>query len=407
MKRFKQLLLVLTLCVPLLVLALAGPLLVQADGPLDAVFANSPQPNRVCLGDGTGGFSCSDVSTDINNSIDVALGDVNGDTRLDAVFANIDNQRNRVCLGDGAGGFSCSDVSTDTNISVGVALGDVNGDTRLDAVFANFRNQRNRVCLGDGAGNFSCSDVSTDSNNSVAVALGDVNGNTRLDAVFANNNFPTGGQRNRVCLGDGAGNFSCSDVSTDKNASAGVALGDVNGDTRLDALFANNDLLPPPFVSPGQRNRVCLGDGAGVFSCSDVSTDKNNSTRVALGDVNGDTRLDALFANLDTIGGERNRVCLGDGAGVFSCSNVSTDKNRSSGVALGDVNGDTRLDALFANNTLTFDDAGQPNRVCLGDGAGDFSCSDVSTDSNNSVAVALGDVNPPANLIYLPLILKD
>ena len=57
---------------------------------------------------------------------------------LDAVFANSSSQHNRVCLGDGTGRFSCGDVSADTDESSGVALGDVNGDAFLDAVFANF-----------------------------------------------------------------------------------------------------------------------------------------------------------------------------------------------------------------------------------------------------------------------------
>ena len=67
---------------------------------LDAVFSNFVQPNRVCLGDGSGGFACSDVSTDTNQSEDVALGLVNADSNLDAVFSNA-VQPNRVCLGDG------------------------------------------------------------------------------------------------------------------------------------------------------------------------------------------------------------------------------------------------------------------------------------------------------------------
>ncbi|MFQ5803891.1 MAG: FG-GAP repeat domain-containing protein, partial [Candidatus Methylomirabilales bacterium] len=121
-------------------------------------------------------------------------------------------------------------------LSTGVARGDLDGDGNLDAVFANSLFARNRVCLGDGAMGFvfTCSDVSTDANNSFGVALGFVDGDASLDAVFANNG------RNRVCLGDGAGGFTvpCSDVSTDANDSRGVALGFVDGDASLDAVFA-------------------------------------------------------------------------------------------------------------------------------------------------------------------------
>ncbi len=60
------------------VLALAvAPTMVQGgvdgDGNLDAVFANSAVSNRVCQGDGAGGFTCADVSTDTNTSRGVAL----------------------------------------------------------------------------------------------------------------------------------------------------------------------------------------------------------------------------------------------------------------------------------------------------------------------------------------------
>jgi len=89
--------------------------------------------NRVCFGDGLGGFTspCSDVSADTNSSFGIALGFIDGDTDLDAVFAN-NNQINRVCLGDGSGGFTCSNVSADTNQSVGVAIAEAIGVTTVD-----------------------------------------------------------------------------------------------------------------------------------------------------------------------------------------------------------------------------------------------------------------------------------
>ena len=57
----------------------------------------------------------------------MALGQLNGDAFLDAVFANNVGQVNRVCLGDGTGSLNnCTDVSADINDSLGVALGLVN-----------------------------------------------------------------------------------------------------------------------------------------------------------------------------------------------------------------------------------------------------------------------------------------
>ena len=383
--------------VPFLWVLALSPYASLTHATLDAVFANSSfsQPNQVCLGDGTGRFACNDISADTNASFGVALGDINGDAFLDAVFANTlsSSQRNRVCLGSETGHFTCSDVSANAGFSNGVALGDINGDTFLDIVFAN-DSVPNWICLGDGTGRFACSDVSADTDGSAGVALGNINGDTFLDVVFANIGNP-----NQVCLGDGTGRFACSDVSADADSSEDVALGDVNSDTFLDAIFANSSLS-----SLSEPNQVCLGDGTGRFACSDVSADTNFSRGVALGDVNGDAFLDAVFANSSfSPPSEPNQVCLGDGTGRFACSDVSADTNFSWGVALGDINGDAFLDAVFAN--LNRPDIRGQNRVCLGDGTGHFTCSDVSTDADTipSRDIALGKVDKAAVINSAPI----
>lgn len=291
----------------------------------------------------------------------------------DVVFANRIPDASRVCLTDGTGGFACSDVDADTYDSSEVALGLIDGDPYLDVVFANVMTavgdeQVNRVCFGDGLGALTdCSDVGPDTQLSIGVALGVINDDAHLDAVFAN--F---GSSNRVCIGDGDGGFDCSDVSSDSNVSYAVALGFVDGDAWLDAVFGNHD----------QVNRVCLGDGSGAFTCSDVSTDTNRSHGLALGFVDGDSNLDLVVANGN---GQANRLCLGDGNGGFSCSDLSPadPSSKSQCVALGLVDDDPHLDVVFGNNFAR-------NRVCLGDGSGAFTCSDVSLDTKSTWDCALG-----------------
>lgn len=300
---------------------------VDGDGNLDAVHANHDHRNQRCLGDGSGGFSCADVSSDSNYTIGVALGDIDGDGNLDAVFAN-NGQPNRRCLGDGSGGSTCADVSSEGNDSWGVALGDVDGDGDLDAIFANV-SQNNRRCLGDGSGGFTCTDVSSDGNASWGVALGDVDGDGNLDAVFGNYN-----EHNSRCLGDGSGGFTCADVSSDGNNSWGVALGDMDGDGNLDAIFANYN----------ERNRRCLGDGSGGFTCTDVSSSTNSSYGVALGNVNG--------------GGNGGGVLNFGGTLTINNSALSTNSAGDDGGGLANDGGTVTLNNSLLSDNRAGDDGG-------------------------------------------------
>jgi len=357
------------LVMPLLLTLMFGlgqPASVKAEH-LDAIFANSGDTNRICLGDGLGGFTCSDVSANINTSQSVAVGFVNGDSFLDAVFANGaggDGERNRVCLGDGLGGFACSDVSDDVELSWGVALGFVDGDSFLDAVFANrFPGQPNQVCFGDGTGGFTSPCTNITALESVAVDLGFMNDDNFLDAVFGNFNNTVS-----LCLGNGTGGFtSCTDYSfgPSQNSVTDVALGFFSGmfsgtnDSFLDVVVAT---ISGCTNVPGCSNGVCRGDGEGGLSCGgiDAKPDGPDSLGVALGFVDGDSLPDAVFANA----GDNNTICDSTDSSSLPCPRVvsaDTFKFSSHSVALGLVNGDSFLDAVFANR-------GQTNRVCLGDG---------------------------------------
>ena len=86
--------------------------------------SSSISGNRVWINDGNGTFTDSGQSLGNHVSLDVSLGDVDGDGDLDAFVANFD-QGNRVWINDGGGTFTDSGQSLGNHGSTGVSLGDV------------------------------------------------------------------------------------------------------------------------------------------------------------------------------------------------------------------------------------------------------------------------------------------
>lgn len=118
---------------------------VNGDGYLDIVFANrlsNQGQSKIYLNDGSGVFT--DVTTThlpkANHwSTDVALADLDGDGDLDVVFANF-NEQSIIYLNNGSGVFediASTQLPLDKQQSLSVALGDVDNDGDLDIIFAN------------------------------------------------------------------------------------------------------------------------------------------------------------------------------------------------------------------------------------------------------------------------------
>ncbi|MDB5271077.1 MAG: hypothetical protein JWP58_4117 [Hymenobacter sp.] len=319
---------------------------VNGDGLADIVSANfNSSTAGMLLGQPTGGFAAvSTYSTGAGSTpTNVALGDVNGDGRLDIVTANEASQTAGVLLGQ-ANGFAV--VSTYSvgigGFPRGVALGDVNGDGRPDIITTNYQRNDVSVLLGLAGGFAAVSSYSAGTSGSPRdVAVGDVNGDGRLDIVTANVEAATVG----VLLGAAGGGFAAMNTYATGTASrpAGVALADVNGDGRLDIIAAILNVSIPDNVG------VLLGRVSGGFAPVSLYPIGMSTAPlgVAVGDVNGDGWADIVTANFlnDNVG-----ILLGNASGFAPPIMYATGSgSMPARVELADLNGDHRLDIITAN----------------------------------------------------------
>lgn len=344
----------------------------------------------------------------------VALGDVNGDGRLDA-FLSVGSigdgywRADRVLLNVGDGRFADSGQELGEWRSFAAAVGDINDDGHMDVLSGSYSGLM--YYQNDGRGVFTTTIYDPGDfvhrSSHFNVALADLDGDGRLDA------FTTGccgwiaqGRRypaySEVWLNDGNGRLRPSGQQIGQTGSNAVALGDLNGDGSIDAFLANgrtiHDLdssLPAitrfrqwqraaswgifgehiyTFNSP---NTVWFNDGQGRFSDSGQQLGQMESMAVSLGDINGDGFLDAVVGNNGA-----DEVWLNDGQGNFRLGQ-RLGSGLTWSVYLADLDGDGDLDLVVGGETSA--------QVWLNDGNGRFS-QGQKISYGRYEAIALGDV---------------
>ncbi len=134
----------------------------------------------------------------------VAVGDFNGDGKLDLVTANNVDNTVSVLLGNGDGTFASQVTYPVGNYPSSVATGDFNGDGKLDLVTTNYNDNTISVLLGNGDGTFASQLVSPVGKSPSAVAVGDVNNDGNLDLAVVN----TFDNTVSILLGNGDGTFN-------------------------------------------------------------------------------------------------------------------------------------------------------------------------------------------------------
>ena len=274
---------------------------------LSTAAAQTPRPAS---------FELSPEEYDSAPTVQVALGDLDDDGDLDAVFANMSFDPSQVLLNNGHGSFVDTGQPL-TEQGHGVGVGDLDGDGDLDlfitcAGYAPDGVQHDLpsvvyLNLGDGFFVDSGQDLGDTAPGGNAVSLADVDADGDLDAFVVYYGEPA-----RVYLNDGSGAFTLSPQGLGSSNRAWIALGDLNNDGHVDAFVSR-------VYSP---NEIWLNDGHGTFSDSGLRLGGYGLTRsVDLGDLDGDGDLDVFVARRD-VEGAPNEVWV-------NCTRVGRCRNRS------------------------------------------------------------------------------
>jgi hypothetical protein len=186
----------------------------------------------------------------------------------------------------------------------GLASGDLNGDGKPDLVTAN--GEAISVLLNSGEGSFQARrDYRAPGD---ALAIGDLNGDGKLDLATAAAVLRK--PRVFVLLNRGDGRFRAKrDYPTGRGPNS-VAIGDLNGDRKLDLATANT--YQPP-NSKAYTASVLFNRGGGRFQAARNYRTGANPEAIALGDLNSDRKLDLVTANE----GNTISVLLNRGGGSF------------------------------------------------------------------------------------------
>jgi len=293
----------------------------------------------VYLGNGDGTFQPPvyyAIDSHLESLAWIATADFRGDGKLDLAVADYHGRNISILLGNGDGTFQPPVQYHVPSSPSFVAVGDFNSDGKPDLLFSD---AHANVMLGNGDGTFQPPKVNgTTLAFSYALALGDFDHDGNLDVVVIKHVNPGSGVA--ILLGNGDGTFHPS-AEYAVNGAAQVAVGDFNGDHNLDLAVSQSDFV--------NQIQIMLGNGDGTFRFGAIY-EFNGPSVITTADMNDDGELDLLFLNAlfrKSVDVAVFTVMLGNGDGTFQAPVNYPRLPIGTNIAVGDFNGDHKLDVAL------------------------------------------------------------
>jgi hypothetical protein len=338
----------------------------NGDRKVDLVVADScydlrctgPSVVSVLLGRGNGTFRkgakyVAGVSGE--SAVFVTAGDFNGDGALDLAVinqgVNIFGDLS-VLLGNGDGSFQSPVAHTVGGaVPVWAEVGDFNGDHVLDIAVSVTTTDSVAILLGVGDGTFQPV-VNYDVEGSPqGLAVADLNRDGKLDLAVSNECGADPACRKgtvSILLGKGDGTFQHQLSFAAGLFPLSVGIANFNGDHHPDLAIASPCGTDDTCVSQGGVG-ILLGNGDGTFGpIVNYPAAGNDTARLAVGDLDGDSRADVVALNYQTADV---RVLAGNGDGTLQAGTDYSMGGNPISVVVGDLNRDGAADFVVVSQT--------------------------------------------------------
>lgn len=227
--------------------------------------------------------------------------------------------------------------------------------------------------------------LETKGETSAGISLGDLDGDGDLDIVLAKGrHWPL---HNLILRNDGKGNFTTETFGPAADRTYSAALADLDGDGDLDIAVSNDN--------PDQKLIYRNVDGKGRMQLAGTFGEPTWNTRyITLADLNGDGRPDILAANRSSVP-ERPSAsffCLNDGKAAFpKCQPLATQS--ATIIVAADLDGDGAIDVAVPHR-----DGGQGVIFWNGGKANFSKPTSFGPPQSSMRAAAAGDLNGDGKL---------